>query len=495
MHQASLYSIDRKQSGKFACQVCCERGLMSYSFIIPSFSEKDLLRIANFFADWEGTCLLFSGGQLDSSKQSFLSLFPIETIFIKDNQLIHKKNNNSYQRPISHPWNDLQEIFFNHLKDDPENYAFGFFGYEMGFSADLDIQFNYRSHEWTPDTMWEKCALTIIYDHERKQACLKTTDLNKALLNVCQQSWFEKLSDLNWWKNEGVMAFSEMEKNLSNSLRDCSASDRQTPYLNMIEKAKEWIRSGHVYQVNLSQEFIFEGICRPFDVFRQLMEINPAPFSAYLKTDLYTIVSTSPERFLKRENQRLETRPIKGTIKRGTNFQEDQLFKEKLISSEKEKAELLMITDLMRNDLGKVSEIGSVRTLDLWRCEVYTNVYHLVSIISSICLKHLTSLQIIRNCFPGGSITGCPKLKAMECIQKLEHRSRGVYTGSIGYIKGNQDFDLNIAIRTLIFKNHQINLQVGGGIVIDSIPQEEYQETLWKGESIFKVLTLPIFQI
>ncbi|KIC71266.1 anthranilate synthase component I family protein [Candidatus Protochlamydia amoebophila] len=256
----------------------------------------------------------------------------------------------------------------------------------------------------------------------------------------------------------------------------------------MINEAKEWIFSGHVYQINLSQEFTFEGVLRPFDVFRQLIEINPAPFSAYLKADHYTIVSSSPERFLQKKEKLLETRPIKGTIQRGGYFEEDQLFKERLISSEKEKAELLMITDLMRNDLGKISEIGSVKTVDLWRCEAYTNVYHLISIIRSIALKHLKSLEIIRSAFPGGSITGCPKLKAMECIQKLENRSRGIYTGSMGYMTGKGDFDLNIAIRTLVFKDNYISFQVGGGIVIDSDPINEYAETLFKGDSLFRVL-------
>ncbi len=150
-----------------------------------------------------------------------------------------------------------------------------------------------------------------------------------------------------------------------------------------------------------------------------------------------------------------------------------------------------MITDLMRNDLGKISTIGSVETLELWRCEAYTNVFHLLSIIRSQIRPEFNPLEIIRSCFPGGSITGCPKLRAMEFIDDLERRPRGVYTGSIGYVMGRGDFDLNIAIRTFVKKEENISLQLGGGIVIDSDPEREYQETLLK-EPLFFMLFKPM---
>jgi para-aminobenzoate synthetase component 1 len=200
------------------------------------------------------------------------------------------------------------------------------------------------------------------------------------------------------------------------------------------------------------------------------------------------MISTSPERFLCKKDQWLETRPIKGTIQRGKTVEEDEILKKKLLSSSKERAELLMITDLMRNDLGKISVIGSVQALEIWRCEAYTNVFHLLSIIRSQARPELTPLDIVRSCFPGGSITGCPKLRAMEVIDQLEERSRGIYTGAIGYFTGGGNFDLNIAIRTLVANNHFFSLQLGGGIVIDSNPEEEYQETLFKGASIFQIL-------
>jgi para-aminobenzoate synthetase component 1 len=262
-------------------------------------------------------------------------------------------------------------------------------------------------------------------------------------------------------------------------------------YSSKIERAKDLIASGDIYQVNLSQQICFEGERDPYDIFRKLAQKNPAPFSAYLKGKDFAIVSSSPERFLEKKGDYLETRPIKGTIPRGNNNVEDEHNRRELLSSEKEKAELLMITDLMRNDLSKISFPGSVETIDLWRCEPYTNVFHLLSIIRSHAKPNIHPVDLIRQCFPGGSITGCPKLRAMEVIAELEKRARGIYTGSIGYISANGDFDFNIAIRTLVFNAQRLDIQLGGAIVADSISEKEYQETLHKGKSIFNVLGEP----
>jgi para-aminobenzoate synthetase component 1 len=255
--------------------------------------------------------------------------------------------------------------------------------------------------------------------------------------------------------------------------------------------AKELIHAGEIYQANLSQQFVFSGTCRPFSIFFQLAQLNPAPFSAYLKVDDFAIVSSSPERFLSCSDGILETRPIKGTAPRGKTEEEDCHLKEQLLASEKEKAELLMITDLMRNDLGRLSMPGTVKTLKLWECESYTNVFHLVSTIQSKSLD-IHPVDKVRACFPGGSISGCPKLSAMEAIQRIEKRRRGIYTGGIGYFTENGDFDFNIAIRTLLIEKEKLTVQVGGGIVADSDPEKEYQETLHKGASIFKVLGVDI---
>ena len=235
----------------------------------------------------------------------------------------------------------------------------------------------------------------------------------------------------------------------------------------------------------------FQAHAVPFSVFFQLTQLNPAPFSAYFKGEDFTIVSSSPERFLSSQQGILETRPIKGTAPRGKNEEEDDHHRQQLLANEKEKAELLMITDLMRNDLGRISVPGSVKTVELWGCESYTNVFHLVSTIQSKTLD-MHPVDKVRACFPGGSISGCPKLSAMEAIQLIEKRRRGIYTGGIGYFSGNGDFDFNIAIRTLFIEKNKLTVQLGGGIVADSEPEKEYLETLYKGASIFHVLGVEV---
>jgi para-aminobenzoate synthetase component 1 len=259
-------------------------------------------------------------------------------------------------------------------------------------------------------------------------------------------------------------------------------------YATKVEAAKELIYAGDIYQVNLSQQIVFVGQRDPFQIFDSLARLNPAPFSAFLKLKNFAVISSSPERFLSKQEGWLETRPIKGTKVRGKTPQEDECNLKALLNSEKNKSELLMITDLVRNDLGKVSLPGSVSTLKINSVASYENVHHLYSIVKSRALPGLHSIDILRSCFPGGSITGCPKLSAMEVIANLEDRARGLYTGSIGYFAGNGDFDFNIAIRTLTVTNDRIDIQLGGAITADSDSKDEFEETLHKGASIFKAL-------
>lgn len=263
-------------------------------------------------------------------------------------------------------------------------------------------------------------------------------------------------------------------------------SDTLKSYCEKIARAHEWILDGEIYQVNLSQEFHLEGRSDPFAQFEAVYALNPAPFSVFMQCGTHAIVSSSPERFVCRRGDRLETRPIKGTAPRGKTAEEDRANKAHLLSSEKERAELLMITDLMRNDLSRVCEPGSVLVNELYRCEAYTNVFHLLSIIEG--KGSGSPISLLRELFPAGSITGCPKIRAMEAIRALEGRPRGVYTGSIGYLAHNGDFDFNVAIRTLVVHPTHVQIQLGGGIVSDSDPIKEYEETLHKGESLFTIL-------
>lgn len=261
-------------------------------------------------------------------------------------------------------------------------------------------------------------------------------------------------------------------------------------YCRITQRAIDYIAAGDIFQVNLSQRFSIRINVTPWKLYKKLVKINPAPFSAFLGFEDYSIVSSSPERFLRISGSDLETRPIKGTRPRGKNKDEDAAFKNELLNSEKDKAELVMIVDLERNDFGKVCQIGSVKVQELFRLEEYATVYHLVSIIKGKLQDDRDVVDVIKSVFPGGSITGAPKIRAMEIIEELEPVKRGVYTGSIGYLGFNGECDLNIVIRTFIIKDEKAYFQVGGGIVVDSVPEKEYEETLHKAKALKNSLGL-----
>lgn len=258
-------------------------------------------------------------------------------------------------------------------------------------------------------------------------------------------------------------------------------------YEKAVEKALDHIDKGDIYQVNLSQRFILDisGIdVDDLGLYRQLRKTSLSPFSAYFDCGDYKIMSSSPERFLQTDGKVLQSRPMKGTRPRCEDQYKDRSFKKELEESEKDKAELLMITDLLRNDIGKVCEYGSVYVKEMRTIEEYQTVYQATSTVEGKIKKNINCFDIIKACFPGGSITGCPKIRSMEIIEELEANRRGIYTGALGYISFSGSMDLNILIRTLLIKNNKIYFQVGGGIVADSTPEGEYEETLVKAKAI-----------
>jgi len=261
-------------------------------------------------------------------------------------------------------------------------------------------------------------------------------------------------------------------------------------YCRAVERALDYIRAGHIYQVNLSQRFTAPMTQTAESLYRTLRAANPAPFAAFLDLGNFQIVSASPERFLFVEPQtrRVETRPIKGTRRRGKTPDDDERLKAELVASEKDAAELVMIVDLERNDLGRVCEFGSVRAPDLRRVEPYPTVWHTVATVEGQLRPNTARADLLRATFPGGSITGAPKIRAMQIIEELEGLRRHVYCGSIGYLGFDGALDLNIAIRTLTVLNGQACFHAGGGIVADSQPADEYEETLHKARALTRAL-------
>jgi para-aminobenzoate synthetase component 1 len=260
-------------------------------------------------------------------------------------------------------------------------------------------------------------------------------------------------------------------------------------YLKAVAKINQYLRAGDIYQANLAQRFETKFSGDPYALFLSLFQRNPAPFFSFVQAGDHQIVSTSPERFLLQQGHVVETRPIKGTIARGTTLAQDKENSAALSASIKDDAELTMIVDLMRNDLSRVTVADSVRVKEHKRLEPYDNVFHLVSVVQGELAPGHTGVDLLKAAFPGGSITGCPKIRAMEIIDELEPVKRHVYTGSIGYISFHDTMDLSIAIRTATIHEHRLFFSVGGGIVYDSDPEKEFQETLDKGKTIMNTLT------
>ncbi len=254
------------------------------------------------------------------------------------------------------------------------------------------------------------------------------------------------------------------------------------------ESIQRYIREGDCYQVNFAQRFETRCEGDPWSAYLRLREKNPAPFAAYLDTPHGQVLSCSPERFLRLTGRMVETKPIKGTRPRYEDSIADVKQRLELLSSEKDRAENLMIVDLLRNDLGKCCEPGSIHVPELFSIESFATVHHLVSTVRGTLQSGCDAVRLMRGAFPGGSITGAPKLRAMEVIDELEPDPRGVYCGSIAYIGFNGNMDSNIAIRTLEHRNGRVRFSAGGGIVADSVCEDEYTETFHKARAMLEVL-------
>jgi len=289
--------------------------------------------------------------------------------------------------------------------------------------------------------------------------------------------------------------------------RDCFAAtaprnDRQnkemtpksnfTPeeYRKAVNRVREYIAAGDVFQVNLSQRFEADLKIPPHELYKRLRAVNPAPFAGYLNFPGIVIVSASPERFLKVQSDLVETRPIKGTRPRGGDSTEDERLAYELIHSNKDRAENVMIVDLERNDLGRVCHYGTVKVTELAILETFPTVFHLTSTVIGRLRRGKSNIDLLKATFPGGSITGAPKVRAMEIIDELEPTRRSVYTGSVGYLGFNEDMDMNVVIRTFLIKEGKAYFQVGGGIIYDSDPEAEYIETLDKARALIRALQL-----
>ncbi|WP_203363939.1 anthranilate synthase component I family protein [Bacillus sp. REN10] len=316
-----------------------------------------------------------------------------------------------------------------------------------------------------------------VFDHETKQLWLMTSsneeEKAKVKLDRAEASWTTIVENQPY----SPVALANQELSVSFS---------EESFKEAIEKTKHYISQGDVFQVNLSVRQSRELTVPALAVYEELRELNPSPYMGYIHTPDFQIVSGSPELLIKKADLELSTRPIAGTRSRGKDEAEDLRLANELIENEKERAEHVMLVDLERNDLGRVSKYGTVEVNEFMVIEKYSHVQHIVSNVRGELAEGKTNADVIEAVFPGGTITGAPKIRTMEIIEELEPVRRGIYTGSIGWLGFNGDMELNIVIRTMLVKDGQCHVQAGAGIVIDSDPKNEYKESLKKAVAVWK---------
>ncbi len=445
--------------------------------------EQPFEDVAARFADEPGTVALMSGGDLDCARYHVLGLWPWLSLKGK-NRTMRISVLDREIRLEQDPFDTLRGIL-TAFKIENRKPSLPLAAGLMGYLA-YDLKDSLETLPRTtvddlglPDICFYAPALIVIHDRVTGITTLQVPRLTSGNGPRCQGLVARFLDRLKGPAPVG--------KGFAGNRDGLRSGFVRPEYMAAIDAIKEYIAAGHVYQVNLSQRFEADFAGSGFDFFRALLSRNPAPFYAYVNAGDHQIVSTSPERFLSRAGIRVETRPIKGTRPRGRTKAEDLALQRELEQSVKDDAELSMIVDLLRNDIGKVCRGGSVTVTAHKRLETYQNVYHLVSDVVGELDRGKDSVDLIKATFPGGSITGCPKVRAMEIIDELEPKRRHIYTGSIGYISFHDTLDLSIAIRTATLLNSKVFFSVGGGIVFDSDPADEFDETLHKGRTLMDV--------
>ncbi|VAW95390.1 Para-aminobenzoate synthase, aminase component [hydrothermal vent metagenome] len=358
----------------------------------------------------------------------------------------------------------------------------GYYGYESNHYFET-LPRHPKDDSEIPDIYFLVIENVICFDHFDNKIILISVDENFS--DACLA--INKMKKIIAYKNDNTKIYNSNSDAYQNvKFRSNYSKDE---YINSIKKIKEYINNGDTFQVNLSQRLEVDTKENPLDIYRKLININPVNFSSYLSLDGFQIASGSPERLVRVTNSIVDTRPIAGTRKRGTKEKESVYIKE-LMNSEKEIAEHSMLVDLERNDIGKVCEYGSVSVTKLMEIVKYSHVMHIESHIQGKLKKQIKPSEIVGAMFPGGTITGVPKIRTMEIITELEPNVRGIYTGSIGYYSYSGNTDFNIAIRTILIKNQKAYIQVGGGIVQDANPDMEYNETLHKARAQLSALAI-----
>lgn len=423
---------------------------------------------------------------------SFIGLEPFLTFHSKDNEgsIISE---GAVQRTEGSPLKTLREIMTAYkapaLDGLPRFYggAVGYFGYDI-ISHLEDIPPINDDDLDVPDCYFMLASVVLIFDHPRHLLKVVINTKPGSDPEAAYQKATAKVDEIIAKLNQSLDYTPNHQPQKTAQAKITSNLSRQE-YIDKVKQAKEYIRAGDIFQVVLSQRFSIPVNARPFEIYRSLRTANPAPYLFYLNFKEHTLIGSSPEMLVRVEDGRVETRPIAGTRPRGKDIVEDREYELELLADMKEKAEHLMLVDLGRNDLGRVSQFGSIQLGKFMDVERYSHVMHLVTVVKGQLAANKTAFDALEACFPAGTLSGAPKVRAMEIIRELEPTRRGPYAGAIGYFGFTGNMDSCITIRTVLIKGNMAYLQAGAGIVNDSIPEVEYQETINKAKALLKILT------
>jgi len=417
----------------------------------------------------------------ESGRYSFIAVNPIADLIGDRNGYSFTKGGET-EKSSDNVLVKLKQVMPLHKAQYPFAFfggAIGFFGYETAFYTEKIGEYLQDDLEM-PDVHIFFYDTFIVFDHLKQEITLAAIDL------------FDEGRSLE----EMELAISTMKEQLYTGTTfddptfgklGFSPMIPKENFVALVERAKQHIRKGDIFQIVLSQRFTSPYTGNPFALYRQLRTSNPSPYMFYMDFGTYTILGTSPESLVKVKDRKVTTNPIAGTKPRGKTVEQDNAIAEGLLNDEKEIAEHRMLVDLGRNDLGRIAKVGSVKLIKYMSIERYKHVMHIVSEVIGELHDDVHVLDVLRACLPAGTVSGAPKIRAMQLINELEPVKRGVYAGAVGYISATGDMDLALAIRTMIIKDHRAHVQAGAGIVYDSVPLSEYEETLNKARALLEV--------
>lgn len=429
------------------------------------------------YETYDHAIFLDSSLENETGRYSIVGLYPY--FILKEENGIFYKNGRQEK-------GNLEDFLENYLKEHyEENFsklpmisgAIGYFSYDYGRKFE-QISSRHDKKIQMPE------AVFVFYD------CLLIEDQKEKTLYIAAKGEImdPKQRILEMEQELYKIPLRESQKNSARKNAVYQSDFQKDEYKQAIERMIQYMEQGDIYVANMTQQLQVESLWKPYEAYEYLRYHNPSPFGGYFQYGDFQILSASPERFLKVKDGLAETRPIKGTRKRGMSAREDREMRRELEESSKDRSELLMIVDLERNDFNRVCVPGSVKVTKHFAVEAYATVFHLVSYIQGQLREECSAIDLIRSGFPGGSITGAPKIRAMEIIDELEHSARGLYTGSMGYFSLNGDCDFNIVIRTAVYQDGVYHLGVGGGITFESDTEFEYEETLQKAKAVLEAL-------